>query len=76
MDPCSAWTAKANKRVQFGYGLNYLIDIANAIIVDQQPDDATWDPEDVNYNTFRWITAGAGFSTWRAKLSAGARMSR
>ena len=25
-DPCSAWTAKANKRVQFGYGLNYLID--------------------------------------------------
>src|SRR3954462_7176719 len=23
-DPGSAWTAKANKRVQFGYGLNYL----------------------------------------------------
>jgi transposase len=23
-DPSSAWTAKANKRVQFGYGLNYL----------------------------------------------------
>ena len=34
MDPCSAWTAKANKRVQFGYGLNYLIDIENAVIVD------------------------------------------
>jgi len=33
-DPCSAWTAKANKRVQFGYGLNYLIDIRFAIIVD------------------------------------------
>jgi transposase len=33
-DPCSAWTAKANKRVQFGYGLNYLIDIETAIIVD------------------------------------------
>jgi hypothetical protein len=33
-DPCSAWTAKANKRVQFGYGLNYLIDIKNAVIVD------------------------------------------
>ena len=30
----SAWTAKANKRVQFGYGLNYLIDLANAVIVD------------------------------------------
>jgi hypothetical protein len=34
VDPCSAWTAKANKRVQFGYGLNYLIDIAYAVIVD------------------------------------------
>jgi transposase len=33
-DPSSAWTAKANKRVQFGYGLNYLIDIDNAVIVD------------------------------------------
>ena len=33
-DPVSAWTAKANKRVQFGYGLNYLIDNENAIIVD------------------------------------------
>jgi transposase len=33
-DPCSAWTAKANKRVQFGYGLNYLVDIEKAIIVD------------------------------------------
>ena len=32
--PASAWTAKANKRVQFGYGLNYLIDIENAVIVD------------------------------------------
>ena len=26
--------AKADKRVQFGYGLNYLIDIENAVIVD------------------------------------------
>jgi len=33
-DPCLAWTAKANKRVQFGYGLNYLIDTENAVIVD------------------------------------------
>ena len=39
-DPCSAWTAKANKRVQFGYGLNYLIDIAHAIIVDVEPTPA------------------------------------
>src|SRR6201981_961030 len=36
VDPCSAWTAKANKRVQFGYGLNYLIDIKYAVIVDVQ----------------------------------------
>jgi transposase len=34
VDPCSAWTAKANKRVQFGYGINYLIDIECAIVVD------------------------------------------
>ena len=35
VDACSAWTAKANKRVQFGYGLNYLIDIGpGAVIVD------------------------------------------
>jgi transposase len=35
VDPSSAWTAKANKRVQFGYGLNYLIDLGpHAVIVD------------------------------------------
>jgi transposase len=33
-DPSSAWTAKANKRVQFGYGLNYLIDVEHAVIID------------------------------------------
>lgn len=33
-DPFSAWTAKANKRVQFGYGLNYLVDVEHAVIVD------------------------------------------
>ena len=33
-DPASARTAKANKRLQFGYGLNYLIEIENAVIVD------------------------------------------
>ena len=48
-DPCSAWTAKANKRVQFGYGLNYLIDIANAIIVDVEPTPArTYDEVEFN----------------------------
>jgi hypothetical protein len=39
-DPCSAWTAKANKRVQFSYGLNYLIDIENAVIIDVEPTPA------------------------------------
>src|SRR6201997_2820175 len=39
-DPCSAWTAKANKRVQFGYGLNYMVDIENAVIVDVEPTPA------------------------------------
>jgi hypothetical protein len=34
VDPCSAWTAKANKRVQFGYGLNYLIDIEYAVAAE------------------------------------------
>jgi transposase len=33
VDPCSAWTAKAKKRVQFGYGLNYLIDIGPAAVI-------------------------------------------
>ncbi|HEV2968405.1 MAG TPA: zinc-dependent metalloprotease [Pirellulales bacterium] len=34
----------------------------NAIEVRQQPDNADWDAEDVNYNTFRWITSSAGFA--------------
>lgn len=33
-DPASAWTAKANKRVQFGWGLNYLIGTEHAVIVN------------------------------------------
>jgi hypothetical protein len=33
-DPRSAWTAKANKRVQFGYSLNYMIDTETSVIVD------------------------------------------
>jgi hypothetical protein len=33
-DPWSAWTAKANRRVQFGYGLNYLIDLEHKVIID------------------------------------------
>ncbi|MCK1592958.1 hypothetical protein [Bradyrhizobium sp. 169] len=36
-DPSSAWTAKAHKRVQFGYGLNYLLDVEHAVVVDVEP---------------------------------------
>ena len=38
------------------------IGIVNAIEVRQQADNDTWDPEDINYNTFRWITSDAGFA--------------
>lgn len=49
-DPCSAWTAKANKRVQFGYGLSYLIDIENAVMVDVEPTPArTYDEVESDY---------------------------
>lgn len=34
----------------------------NAVEARQQRDDDSWDPEDVNYNTFRWITADVGFA--------------
>jgi hypothetical protein len=42
---------------------------ANAIEVRQQPDDADWDPEDINYNTLRWITAGAGFARGPSRVN-------
>ena len=42
---------------------------ANAIEVRQQPDDATWDPEDINYNTFRWITSNAGFAMGPSRVN-------
>ncbi len=41
----------------------------NAIEVRQQKDDDTWDPEDVNYNTFRWITAEAGFAMGPSRVN-------
>lgn len=41
----------------------------NAIEVIQQPDDATWDPEDINYNTFRWITSNAGFAMGPSRVN-------
>ena len=41
----------------------------NAIEVRQQPDDADWDPEDINYNTFRWITSNAGFAMGPSRVN-------
>lgn len=31
------------------------IGFSNAIVVNIQPDDATWEPGDIEYNTIRWI---------------------
>ena len=42
---------------------------ANAIEVIQQEDSDTWDPEDIRYNTFRWITAGAGFAMGPSRVN-------
>lgn len=42
---------------------------ADAIEVRQQPDAADWDAEDVNYNTFRWITSGAGFAMGPSRVN-------
>ncbi len=41
----------------------------NAIEVIQQRDDDDWDPEDVRYNTFRWITADAGFAMGPSRVN-------
>ena len=41
----------------------------DAVEVRQQPDDATWDPGDVNYNTFQWITAGVGYAMGPSRVN-------
>ena len=41
----------------------------DAIDVDQQPDDATWEPGDINYNTFRWITASVPFAMGPSRVN-------
>ncbi|MDZ4818662.1 MAG: zinc-dependent metalloprotease [Planctomycetota bacterium] len=41
----------------------------NAIEVHQQPDNADWNPEDINYNTFRWITSSAGFAMGPSRVN-------
>lgn len=41
----------------------------DAIDVRQQADDATWEPGDINYNSFRWITSGAGFAMGPSRVN-------
>ena len=42
---------------------------SNAVEVRQQPEKADWYPEDVNYNTFRWITSSAGFAQGPSRVN-------
>jgi transposase len=76
-DPASAWTAKANKRVQFGYGLNYLIDREYAVIVDVEATPARTYDEVVASKTMiertemtfglkpDWLAADTAYGTGR-----------
>ncbi|MGH7135215.1 MAG: zinc-dependent metalloprotease, partial [Pirellulales bacterium] len=41
----------------------------NAVQVIQQQDSDDWDPEDIRYNTFRWITASAGFAMGPSRVN-------
>jgi len=41
----------------------------NAIEVVQQQKNDDWDPEDIRYNTFRWITSGAGFAMGPSRVN-------
>lgn len=41
----------------------------DAIEVRQQPDDATWDPGDVRYNTYQWIAAGVAFAMGPSRVN-------
>lgn len=42
---------------------------SDAIVVDRLPDDPNYDPEDIRYNTFRWITASAGFAMGPSRVN-------
>src|ERR1700747_3209726 len=76
-DPSSAWTAKANKRVQLGYGVNYLIDVEHAIIVDVEPSPPRTYDEVASTKTMidrteqrldlkpDWLTADTAYGTGR-----------
>lgn len=46
------------------------IGIKNAIEVKQQPNNATWDPADVRYNTIRWFgSVDAGFAMGPSRVN-------
>jgi hypothetical protein len=45
------------------------IGFVNAIEVRQQADSDTWDAEDINYTTFRWITSDAGFAMGPSRVN-------
>ena len=45
------------------------IGFESAIEVRQQPEDATWQPGDVRYNTFRWITSGIGVASGPSRVN-------
>ena len=44
-DPTAAWTNKGQRKVGFAYGVNYLIDLQRAIIVDVEATPARWSAE-------------------------------
>jgi transposase len=44
-DPTAAWTNKGQRKVGFAYGINYLIDLQQAIIVDVEATPARWSAE-------------------------------
>ncbi|MGL4514920.1 MAG: zinc-dependent metalloprotease [Lacipirellulaceae bacterium] len=41
----------------------------DAVAVEQQKESDNWEPGDINYNTFRWITAGAGFAMGPSRVN-------
>jgi len=45
------------------------VGIVNAIEVRQQADTDTWDAEDINYNTIRWITTDLGFAMGPSRVN-------
>ncbi len=41
----------------------------NAILVERQKESDTWDPEDINYNTFRWTTNSIGLARGPSRVN-------